>query len=127
MIASITTEHDRSKVLNWVKANCPSVDEKNTSKAMLLAVQHEHTDVLDWIKTNRKELLEEGSRDLSDIAEEAAKSVRLKVLEWMWNNDIDMYVDELNYFINCIKHNNETMNSVQKNLETLSLALTMKK
>ena len=38
-----------------------------------------------------------------------------------------MYVDELNYFINCIKHNNETMNSVQKNLETLSLALTMKK
>lgn len=44
------------------------------------------------------------------------------------NYDLNnMYVDELDHFMNCIKNNSQTINSVENSLETLSLALLMKK
>jgi predicted dehydrogenase len=44
------------------------------------------------------------------------------------NYDINsMYVEELSHFVNCIKTNSQTINPVEDALETLSLALSMKK
>ena len=38
-----------------------------------------------------------------------------------------MYVDQLSHFLNCIETNSQTINPVKDALETLSLALIMKK
>ncbi len=44
------------------------------------------------------------------------------------NYDINnMYVEELSHFLNCIENNLQTINPVENGLETLSLALLMKK
>ena len=37
------------------------------------------------------------------------------------------YVDEMKHFLNCVKHRKETINNLDQGIETLKIALAIKK
>ena len=49
---------------------------------------------------------------------------KLKIEHYIIN---DLYIDELKYFLNCHKHNIKTMNDVDDGIDTLKIALSIKK
>ena len=42
-------------------------------------------------------------------------------------NRNDMYVDEIKHFLNCIKQRKQTINTLHEGIETLRIALSIKK
>ena len=50
--------------------------------------------------------------------------------ETNFSNNVDMYssyVDEMKHFLNCVKHRKETINNLDQGIETLKIALAIKK
>ena len=51
-------------------------------------------------------------------------TTKLKIDNYDWNQ---MYVDEMRYFLNCVKKRQKTINSIEDGVETLKIALSIKK